>query len=147
MRALRSAALLALVVGLSAGPSAQGLADAARRASTPPQQTAAKKYTNDDVEAAKPVAPAAPVAAAAPSEAAGTAPAAAEEVKAADSAPTKKPEDNRIAQLKAQLSNKEKQMGDMQARGADGQAALVAKQIAKIQIELKGLEAHLSSPD
>ena len=156
MRALRSAALLAAIVALSAGPSAQGLADAARRASAPPQQPATKKYTNDDVETAKPVAPPAPVAVAAPAEvpksetakaADSAAPAAAEAVKATDPEPKKTPEHvlNRIAQLKARLPYMEKQLLDMQARDAASDAALVTKQIAAMQIELKALEARVNS--
>jgi hypothetical protein len=156
MLAFRSAALLAAIVALSAGPSAQGLADAARRASAAPQQPATKKYTNDDVETAKSVPP--PAAAAAQSEAPATeapmsetaksagAPTSAEEVKSTDPEPKKTPEYvvNRIATLKAQLSNREKQLRELQARGVANDAALVTKQIATIQIELKVLEARLS---
>jgi hypothetical protein len=161
MRALRSATLLALVVGLSAGPSAQGLADAARRASTAPQQSAIKKYTNDDVETAKPVPPAPAAAAAASSEAAAAetpkseaattagAPASAEEVKSADPERKQTPKymANRIALLKAQLSNKEKQLRDHQARGVSRDAGLLTMQIGKIQSELKHLEAHAKPRD
>lgn len=161
MRAPRSAALVAAIVALSAAPSAQGLADAARRASGAPPQTAAKKYTNDDVEAAKPAAPA-PVDASVPAEAAGetrkgeaakTAPvasgASAEQAKATEP-DVKKPGEyvvTRIASLKAQIATKESQLRDKQARGAVNDAALVTKQIANLQKELTLLESRLSSRD
>ena len=155
MRALRSAALLAAIAGLSAGPSAQGLADAARRASAAPQPSA-KKYTNDDVEAARSV-PTAPAGTAAPPEAASdakkaesaktpdTAAPAAEEVKATEPDTKKTPPYivNRIAQLKSQLQNKQKLLNDLQARGAsaDADADRASKQIANLQRELTILEA------
>ena len=158
MRPLRCGGLLAVIAGLTAGPSAQGLADAARRASAAPQQPATKKYTNDDVETATPVPP--PAAAAAQSEAATEAPkgetkavgapSSAEQVTSTDPEREKKvPEDvvNRIATLKAQLANKEKQVRDLQARGIANDAARVTKQISSIQIELKVLEGRLSSQD
>jgi hypothetical protein len=158
MRALRSAVLLAAIACLPAGPAAQGLADAARRASAAPQPTATKKYTNDDVEAAKPAAPA-PPAAAVPAEAAAEAAtgepakaapvdsASAEEAKSVDAEPKKAAEYvvNRIAALKAQVADKEKQLRDTQARGARSDAALVTKQIANLQKELRFLEARLAS--
>jgi hypothetical protein len=157
MRAVHSAVLLTAIACLTAGPSAQGLADAARRGCAAPQQPATKKYTNDDVEAARPVAPPAPEAAAAheapagagvettKTETANEAGAAAEAVKAADPATKNKQEDvlSRIAQLKTRLANKEKQLADLQTRGASSD--VVTKQIAGIQIELKVLEARLSS--
>jgi hypothetical protein len=154
VRAFGIAALLAAIVVLSAGPSAQGLADAARRSSaTPPQQTAAKKYTNEDVQTAKPVPT--PAVAVAQSEAPATearktetakSASAAEEMRTTDPEPKKAPEYviNRIATLKAQLANSEKQLRDLQARGAANDAAFVTKQIANAQTELKVLEARVS---
>ena len=156
MRAFRSLTLLAAIACLSAGPSAQGLADVARRASAAPQQTAAKKYTNDDVETAKPVAPPAASpetpADASTSEsgtaAGASAPASAEEVKAAEPE-VKTPEYvlARITRLKAQLQNKEKQQRDLQARGDASGAALVKDQMASLQKELTLHEARVKPRD
>ena len=155
MRALGIAALLAVIAGLSAGPSAQGLADVARRAAAAPQPPATKKYTNDDVETAKPAPPPGAAAAAqegaadAPEGEAGTAAGApastsAEEVKAAPE-PKKTPEFvmNRLPKLKAQIETKEKQLRDLQARGAQSEAAQVMDQIATLRRELTVLEASV----
>jgi hypothetical protein len=157
MHALRSAALLAAIACLSTGPSAQGLADAARRASSAAQQPATKKYTNDDVDMAKPAAPAATPAAtatdASKSEEGKTASegsgASSEEAKAADAEPKKKPEYvlNRIPQLKAQLANKEKQLAELQASADTRGVALVKDQMALLQRELAVHEARVKPQD
>ena len=156
MRALHTTALLATIACLSAGPSAQGLADVARRTSAAPQQPATKKYTNDDVETAKPVAPPA-VSTETPADASksesGTAagspaPTSAEEVKAAEPE-AKTPEYvlARITTLKAQLQNKEKQLRDLQASGDTKSAALVKDQMASLQKELTLHEARVKPRD
>jgi hypothetical protein len=154
MRTLQTTALLAAIAFLTAGPSAQGLADVARR--TPAaQQTAAKKYTNDDVQPAQPVA-AAP-AAAVPDAAAPETPKAEttkatagtgtqEEPATGDASEKKKPAEyvvNRIAAVKALLQNKEKQLNELLARDAKRDADLVRAQITKAQAELSALESRL----
>lgn len=159
MRGFSSVALLMAIALLSAGPSAQGLADAARRASAAPQTTA-RKYTNDDVRAFKPAAPVAapaPDAAAAPdpatTDASKTAPkaegaaaekAAAEETAAAE---LKKPAPyvvNRIAALKSDLQIKQKQLAELEATDATADAHALQAQITSFQKELSVLEARLT---
>jgi cell division septation protein DedD len=155
MRALRSTALLAAIACLTAGPSAQSLADLARR--TPAPQGTAKTYTNDDVEMAKPVAPSAPAAtvpdtdapAAAKAEAtkAAMGTGAQEEPATGDRSEKKKPAEyvvNRIAALKGLLQNKEKQLNDLRARDAKRDVELVLAQIGRMQAELSALESHVA---
>jgi hypothetical protein len=159
MRTLHSAALLAAIACLNAGLSAQALADAARRASAAPQQPATKKYTNDDVEIAKPVLP--PVATAVQEGASevnkgedgkiasASSQRSAEEVKAADPEPKKTPEYVliRITQLKAQLANKEKQLRELQVNGDTSGVALVKDQMASLQKELGIHQARVAPRD
>ena len=75
-------ALVAAIVWLTAGPSAQGLGDIARQEAARRQQVnAGKKYTNDDLRAdvaSVPLQPVAPVATAVPTDTAEKKPAAAE---------------------------------------------------------------------
>jgi hypothetical protein len=155
MRALQTTALLAAIALLTAGPSAQGLADVARRTPAAPQ-TAAKKYTNDDVETAKPVAAPAPAAgvAAAPEApkaettkaTAGASTQGSQEEPAGEASEKKKPAEyvvNRIAALKALLQNKEKQLTDAQARDAKRDAEAIRAQMVRAQAELSALETRL----
>jgi hypothetical protein len=152
MRGFNSVALLAAIALLSAGPSAQSLADAARRASTG-TQTNVRKYTNDDVQmfkAAVPeTAPAAPEAAApdaaktaAKPEAGGKN--AAEETAAEDT--PKKPAPyvvNRIAALKGDLQIKQKQLAELKASNATADAQALQGHITSLQKELAALETRL----
>ena len=125
MRGFSSVALLGAIALLSAGPSAQSLADAARRGSTA-QQTNVRKYTNDDVEMFKPAvpetAPADPEAPAPDASKTASKPEAggktAAEETAAEETP-KKPAPyvvNRIAALKADLQIKQKQLAELTGR-------------------------------
>src|SRR5262245_27876061 len=127
MRGFNSIALLAAIALLSAGPSAQGLADAARRASATPQTTA-KKYTNDDVQmfkAAPVVTAPAPEAAAADASKTAAKPEAEKATAEETAAEDKKPAPyvvNRVAALKADILIKQKQLADFKASNATADA-------------------------
>jgi hypothetical protein len=161
VRLLGNLTLLGAVAFPTAGPSAQGLADVAKRTVARPQQVAAKKYTNDDVKVATgesspaalpaPAAPAAPPAGIPHAEEPPTGlstPAGPKSSGAAaqDEADPKQPAAHvvaRIAALRDQIEARQEQLRALETSSPAAQGAPVEKlrnTIANLQKELAVLE-------